>query len=64
MHAYHPDQLLALSHLHRTELERAASASRDHAVRRDRARAVRLAAKAERLSARAARRALTAPRAV
>lgn len=62
MHTFHPEQLLALQHVHRAELQRAVAASRDEAARRDRARAVRLAAKAERLAVRAARRALALPR--
>jgi len=61
VHTYHPDQVLALHHVHRAELQRAVAASREEAVRRDRTRAVRLAARAERFAVRAARRALVRP---
>jgi len=61
VHTYHPEQVLALHHVHRTELQRAVAASREEAVRRDRTRAVRLAARAERFAVRAARRALVRP---
>jgi len=62
VHSCHPEQLLALHHVHRAELQRAVAASREAAARRDRARAVRLAARAERLAVRAEQRALARPR--